>query len=225
MLDARLLAFIGVVAALTLTPGADTMLVIRSVLARGPRAGIATSFGIGSGLFVHATASALGLSLFLMRSPAVFQVVKAIGAAYLAYLGARSLWSAWKGTGDTFGVIAGDDGDLAASEQRAGTSGSWAHDQRAFLDGLLCNVLNPKVAVFYLAFLPQFIAPGDPVFAKSVLMAAIHFTLGMAWLTTVSLGLASVRPLLEKPAVRRWLEATTGALLVGFGLRLALERR
>ena len=224
MLSAHI-AFIGIALVLTLTPGADTMLVIRSVLARGPRSGVATTLGICSGLFVHATASALGLSLFLAQSPVAFQAVKVAGALYLAYLGARSLWSALKDEGGAFGAIEGDAADLAASESRAGSVGTLAHDRRAFLDGLLCNVLNPKVAIFYLAFLPQFISPGDPVLAKSVLMASIHFALGLVWLTALSFGLGRLRPVLARPTVRRALEATTGTLLVGFGLRLALERR
>ena len=225
MLDARLIAFIGIALVLTLTPGADTMLVVRSVLARGPRAGVATTLGICTGLFVHATASALGLSIFLMRSATAFQMIKAAGALYLAYLGARSLWSAWKGGEGAFGAIEGDSVDLAAAEDRVGSGGLTSGDSRDFRDGLLCNVLNPKVAVFYLAFLPQFISPGDPVFAKSILMASIHFAMGIVWLTALSIGLGRIRPLLARSSVRRGLEATTGALLVAFAARLAFEAR
>jgi threonine/homoserine/homoserine lactone efflux protein len=230
-----MIAFLGIALALTLTPGADTMLVVRSVLARGPREGVATALGICSGLFVHATASALGLSVFLMRSATAFEVVKTAGAAYLAYLGARSLYSAWKGGGGAFDAVEGESADVtsgglavAGIDGAQGPAVEHAADGwrlPAYRDGLVCNILNPKVAVFYLAFLPQFISPGDPVFATSMMLAAVHFTMGFVWLVVVSYGLGRIRPLLVKPRVRRGLEATTGALLVGFGLKLALSKR
>jgi len=221
--NSQLIAFTTVALMLTLTPGADTMLVIRSTLARGSRAGIATAVGIGAGLFVHATASALGLSLFLTRSAAAFQAVKALGALYLVYLGGRSFFNAWTGRGGAFSAIEGDTDDLVAAKERATSLGFAAH-RRAFANGFLCNVLNPKAAIFYLAFLPQFISPGQPVLATSILLASIHFALGIVWLSVVSLGLGRIRPLLTRGSVRRGLEATTGAVLVAFGMRLALDR-
>jgi threonine/homoserine/homoserine lactone efflux protein len=95
----------------------------------------------------------------------------------------------------------------------------------SIIEGLLTNVLNPKVAIFYLAFLPQFISPGDSVLAKSVLLAGIHFTLGIAWLSLVTVFLGRMRIFLTRPRVQRVIEATTGAVLIAFGARLALERR
>ena len=96
---------------------------------------------------------------------------------------------------------------------------------RSIVEGLLTNVLNPKVAIFYLAFLPQFISPGDPVFAKSVMLAAIHFTLGIIWLSLVTVFLGRMRALLTRPRMRGAIEATTGTILIAFGVRLAMERR
>jgi threonine/homoserine/homoserine lactone efflux protein len=90
---------------------------------------------------------------------------------------------------------------------------------------MLTNVFNPKVAIFYLAFLPQFISPSDPVLAKSLLLAGIHFMLGLAWLSLVATFLARVRAFLIRPRVQRTIEATTGAILIAFGARLAMERR
>lgn len=206
MLDARVLAFAGIAALLTLTPGADTMLVIRSALVRGRRAGLLTVLGIGTGLFVHATLSAVGLSVILVRSARAFEVVKLAGALYLVWLGVQALRSAARG---------------APAAEGAPEVGA----RRAFAEGLLTNVLNPKVAVFYLAFLPQFIGPGDPVLAKSILLAGIHFVEGLVWLSLVTVFVARLRPVLQRPRVQRSLEAASGLAFVGFGVKLALSRR
>jgi threonine/homoserine/homoserine lactone efflux protein len=221
IIDAQVLAFTGIAALLTVTPGADTLLVIRSVLARGPRAGLLTMLGICCGLFVHASLSALGLSLILLRSAEAFDLVRLLGAAYLIVLGAQSLWGALRPPTRPDGP-----------RPEAGSSAPDAHSaprppsaRRAFAEGLLNNLLNPKVAVFYLAFLPQFINPGDPVLAKSILLAGIHFLQGVIWLSAVALFVGRLRAVLGHPRVRASLEAVTGLVLVGFGVRLALERR
>jgi threonine/homoserine/homoserine lactone efflux protein len=215
-IDPQVLAFTGIAALLTITPGADTLLVVRSVLARGPRAGLVTMLGICSGLFVHATLSALGLSLILLRSAEAFDLVRLLGAAYLIVLGAQSLWGALR------------------RQPRMGVAGPWPEAQparvptaarHAFAIGLLNNLLNPKVAVFYLAFLPQFVNPGEPVLARSILLAGIHCLQGVIWLSAVALFVGRLRAALTHPRVRAALEAVTGLVLVGFGVRLALERR
>ena len=213
MVDNQVLAFTGIAAILTLTPGADTMLVMRSVFARGQRAGLLTTLGICSGLYFHATLSALGLSLILVRSAAAFEVVKLVGACYLIYLGGQSLWQAFRSGARELSP----DGGAVAKQKK-----EW---WQSFLEGLLTNVLNPKVAIFYLAFLPQFISPSDPVLAKSLLLAGIHFMLGVVWLSFVTMFLGRVRALLARPRVQRAIEATAGAVLIAFGVRLAMERR
>ena len=214
MIDPQVLTFTGIAAILTLTPGADTMLVMRNVLARGQRAGILTTVGICSGLFFHATLSALGLSLILVRSAAVFDIVKLTGACYLIFLGSQSLRRALHHGASKF---PGTHESIVIKQKKE----SW----RSIVEGLLTNVLNPKVAIFYLAFLPQFISPGDRVFAKSVMLAGIHFTLGIIWLSLVTLFLGRMRALLSRPRIRGAIEATTGTILIAFGVRLAMERR
>lgn len=214
MFDAQILAFIGVAFVLTITPGADTMLVLRSVLARGQRAGLLAMLGICSGLFIHATLSALGLSLILVQSATTFELVKLLGAAYLIFLGSQSIWHA-------LGQRADSSAELPHMKISSSPKSYW----QSLLEGLLSNVLNPKVSVFYLAFLPQFIAPHDPVLAKSLLLAGIHFAMGIIWLTFVTALAGRVRTLLARPQIQRKLEAFTGAVLILFGARLALERR
>jgi RhtB (resistance to homoserine/threonine) family protein len=207
VLDSRVLAFAGIAALVTLTPGADTMLVVRSALVRGRRAGLLTVLGIGSGLFIHATLSALGLSVILVRSARAFEIVKIAGALYLVWLGLQALRTAARG----------------APVREADAAPVGAH--RSYVEGLLTNVLNPKVAIFYLAFLPQFIGPDDPVLAKSLLLAAIHFAEGLVWLSLVALFVARIRRVLARPRVQRGLEAVTGLVFIAFGVKLALARR
>lgn len=200
-----MLAFALAAALLTLSPGPDTMLVLRNTLRGGRGDGLRTTLGISSGLIVHASLSALGLSLILVQSAAAFEVVKLAGAGYLVWLGAQSLRAAWRGQAATVG---------------APSTGP----QRPFREGLLTNVLNPKVAVFYLAFLPQFIAPGDAVFLKSLLLAAIHMAMGLVWLSAVAAAVQGAQRFVTSRAARRWIDGVCGAVLVGFGVRLALSR-
>jgi RhtB (resistance to homoserine/threonine) family protein len=205
-LDPQVVAFTVIAGLLTITPGVDTMLVIRNVLARGQRAGLVTTLGICCGLFVHATLSALGLSLILVKSALAFEVVKMIGAAYLVWLGVQSLRQAFRHEPSA-------SGELRARPAR-----------RPLLEGFLSNVLNPKVAVFYLALFPQFMSPGDWVFGKSMLLAGIHWVEGVLWLSMVTLFISRVRSWITRPRVTRAIAATTGTVMILFGVRLAMER-
>jgi len=209
--DPQILAFTLVAAALTVTPGADTLLVLRNVL-RGSRTdGLVTTLGICSGLFVHALLSALGVSVILMHSAALFYWVKTLGALYLMWLGWQSLRQAIQ-----------PPADLDLQNDPAGVH---APTRNCFLEGFLTNILNPKVAVFYLAFLPQFIAPDDPVVFKSVTLAGIHYLMSILWLGFLSVFLDRMRQWIIHSGVRRWLDGICGALLIGLGARLALESR
>jgi threonine/homoserine/homoserine lactone efflux protein len=202
MLDSRFFVFIGVAALLTITPGADMALVTRNALARGRRAAWLTSLGICLGCLVHAIASSAGLSAILSRSAEAFQVVKLIGAGYLIFLGVRTLAAR---------------GETAAPIALRGLSN--------FSEGLLTNILNPKVALFYLTFLPQFIAPGEPVLKKSILLAGVHISMGLAWLTAYATFVDRLGRVLSRSRVKRRMEALTGAVLIALGLRLAVAER
>ena len=210
-MDPQLWAFVAVATLLAVTPGADTLLVARNVLARGRAAGLATIAGIAGGCVVHAALSAVGVSLILVRSAEAFQALKWGGAAYLVILGIQSIRSWWR---------ADDVAPPAAAADRPGIP-----RLRSFLEGLLTNVLNPKVGLFYLAFLPQFIRPGDPVLARSLLLGALHIGIGVVWLSLLSLSLVRVRPLVESRLWRARLEGASGAVLIALGVRLAAERR
>jgi threonine/homoserine/homoserine lactone efflux protein len=205
-LDGSIIAFTGIAALLTILPGADMALVAKVTLLDGKRAAFFTSLGICAGLPVHATASALGLSLILATSAEAFTVVKFAGAAYLAYLGIRTIRDSFQA--------------LAAPAVEVGRVPSV---RAAFVQGWLSNVLNPKVALFYLTFLPQFISPGDNVLAKSLLLAAIHAALGLLWLPLYAYAIDRIGAAVR--GARRWLERASGAALIGLGVRLAFERR
>ncbi|MFQ5994937.1 MAG: LysE family translocator [Acidiferrobacterales bacterium] len=212
MFDAQLLAFIFVAAALTISPGADTLLVIRNVVVGSRADGILTAVGISSGLFVHATLSSLGLSVIVTHSALAFSVLKIAGACYLVWLGLQSLMRARRGTGRMAHAA-------ATSARRIRRS------SRSFMEGLLTNVLNPKVAIFYLAFLPQFINVDDQVLVKALLLAGIHAAMGLVWLIALASLLDRARTVVTTPRVRRWLEGISGTILVGLGARLALSQR
>ena len=205
MLDPLFVAGLAVLALLTISPGADTALVTKITLERGRRAALLATLGICSGLLVHATASALGLSMILATSAEAFTIVKLVGAAYLTYLGVQALRSSFR-----------HDAAEVPSTRRG---------DNPYLQGVFSNVLNPKVAIFYLTFLPQFIDPAGNVLGQSLLFAIAHAVMGVAWLTAYAYVLARLSRLLARSGVRRWLERVTGVVLVGLGLRLAFERR
>jgi threonine/homoserine/homoserine lactone efflux protein len=204
VIDPSLVAFVGIAALLTILPGVDMALVAKVTLQDGRRAALFTTLGISAGLPVHATASALGLSVILSTSAEAFTVVKIAGALYLTYLGVESLRH-------------------AGAPARTPALGGAGRGRAPFVKGFLTNVLNPKVALFYLTFLPQFINPGDNVLLKSLLLAGIHVALGLVWLTTYAYAVQTLAALLQ--GARRWLERITGIALVGLGVRLAFERR
>ena len=212
-MDSRFVAFLGIAALLTVIPGADTALVTKNAIARGRNAAFFTTFGICLGCLCHATASALGLSVVLRESARVYEWVKLAGAAYLVYIGIRALWAARKSP----------EAELAAIP--SGKKDASAGLLRSFSEGLFTNLLNPKVAIFYLTFLPQFIAPGESVLRKSLFLACIHVLMGLLWLCGYAILLDRMSSVLARPAVKRRLEAFTGAVLVAFGMRLAMERR
>lgn len=194
---------------LTLLPGSDTFLVLRNTLRHGRSSGLLTTFGICSGLFVHATVSAFGVSAIVRHAPQGFVVLQVVGSLYLGYLGFRSLKWAWRPDP----LPSTDAGGVSSESTRA-----------KLLEGFLANVLNPKTMVFYMAFLPQFLRPTDPVWTTSLWLACIHWVEGILWLGFLVAALETVRPVLMALRTQRLLEAFGGILLVGFCLRLAMAR-
>jgi len=232
MFDHSTLAFIIAATILTITPGNDTMLIIRNSVSGNRATGFTTMFGILSGLIVHGSFAALGLSVILMKSATIFGIVKFIGAGFLVVLGVMSLRSAWRSlrrqspiplNGGVMEPQAGER-NLAArlTSSAPGRSGDRT-GRRSFVEGFLSNVLNPKVALFYLSFLPQFLGPSDPLL-KPLFLAGIHILMGIVWLSMLILLIGKLRRLLARPRNKAIMESIAGTVLIGFGVKLALDR-
>jgi RhtB (resistance to homoserine/threonine) family protein len=194
---------------LNIVPGPDTMLVVTRSATQGWRAGSAAALGIGSGTFVHVLAAALGMSALLATSAHAFTVVKWVGAAYLVYVGVRM----WLSHGGREAAAAGEPAPLPY--------------RKIFAQGFLTNVLNPKVALFFLAFVPQFIDPGSPTKALAFIALGCVFNVNsMIWSHGLALFSAAVGQRTRLgPRTARWLNRAVGTLFVAFGIRLALGGR
>ncbi len=205
-----LLAFGAAASLLTLTPGVDTALVLRTAAVSGPRAGAAAGLGICVGLLGWGLGVALGLTAILAAAPLAFAALKWAGAAYLLYLGLR--------------LLASPRAAMPAAPV-ALSGGRTARLAAPFRRGLLTNALNPKVGVFYMTFLPQFVPHGIPVPGFSLLLAGLHVLLSLVWFALLIALTVPLGRLLARPAVVRGLDRATGCIFVAFGLRLALAER
>jgi threonine/homoserine/homoserine lactone efflux protein len=203
-LETALLAYLAAAALLTITPGLDTAMVLRAAAVEGPRRAALAALGIIAGCLVWGAAVALGLGVLLVASHAAYVALKWAGALYLAWLGINLI------------LRPRSKFDLEAPAARRGNS---------FLSGLLTNLLNPKVGVFYISFLPQFVPAGMPAAPFIFLLAAIHGLLGVIWFAVLIGATTPLKGWLQRRAVVRWLDRVTGLVFVGFGLRLALDRR
>jgi len=197
---AQLAAFLGVSAVVIVTPGQDTALTIRNTLLGGRRAGVGTAFGVVGGQLAWALATSAGLAALLLASAPLFTAIRLAGAAYLVVLGAQALAAAVRGR---------------PHQDRV-------HRRRssAVRQGLLSNLGNPKMAVFFTSLLPQFAASFTGMLSLGLLFAALT----LSWLSLYALAVARASGLLRKTRVRRALDAVTGLALVALGLRVAAER-
>jgi threonine/homoserine/homoserine lactone efflux protein len=199
------LAFLVVAAVVIVTPGQDTALTIRNTLAGARRAGIATAAGVSAGQAVWTVATSVGLAAVVAASEPVFQAIKLAGAAYLVVLGLQSLRDALR--------------KRARAER---TVASAAPTPRAFRQGLLSNLGNPKMAVFFTSLLPQF---GGESFGALLALGLVFCAMTFVWLSAYAAAVAKAGDVLRRPAIKRVLDAVVGVVLVSLGLRLATERR
>ena len=202
-----LLAFFAVAALVIVTPGQDTALTVRNSLLGGRRGGTFTAAGVAAGQLVWTLAASAGLAALLVASEPAFLAVKVIGAAYLVVLGAQSLLHALRGHVP------------AATEHGRTLSG-----RAAFRQGLVSNLGNPKMAVFFSSLLPQFV-PGRPTFASLFALGVVFCAMTFAWLALYAAVVERAGAVLRRPRVRRWLDAATGTVLVALGLRVATQTR
>jgi len=202
----------------TVVPGADMALITRQVVAYGRRAAHATILGNLAGICFHGAALAVGLSTLLVASANAYAAVKLAGAAYLAYLGVQSLRQARRTR------AAAPDTARSTQVPAASRHGSLAAGT-ALRQGLISTVLNPKPALFFLSFLPQFVDRHHAVAPQVVFLAAVHVVVGLVWLTTYAALVARLSAAIARPRVKAALERATGVVLVALGIRVALADR
>jgi threonine/homoserine/homoserine lactone efflux protein len=204
-LDTSLLAWVALAIAISLTPGPDVLLVAGHAARRGLRAGLAAGAGVTLGGLWYMALCGFGLLSLLNLSPILFLVVKSVGAIYLAWLGIRMVRGALQPT-----PVVVEDAPVAVGAP--------------FVQGLLSNVLNPKVALFYLAVLPQFVGSGAQAPLHGAALIAIHYAINMPWIAAVAFGAARAGRHLRQGTLVRWVEGALGATFVTLAGSLAVSR-
>jgi len=206
------LAFLGVSAVVIATPGPDTAITIRNTLFGGRAGGVFTALGIASGQMIWAIATSAGIVALLIASEPLFLAVKYAGAAYLVYLGGQALRQALRPSSPESPAAAGGPvRSLSAST--------------AFRQGVISDLGNPKMAIFFASLLPQFVPQGAATFSAFLLLGAVFILMTLAWLVLYATVVARAGDFLRRPSWRRTIEGVTGTVLIGLGLRLAAEQR
>ncbi|WP_417603272.1 LysE family translocator [Primorskyibacter flagellatus] len=200
-----LLGFSAAAALITITPGLDTALVLRTAAVDGQRRALSASAGIVTGLLIWGLVVALGLGALIAVSELGYRLVQILGAVYLIWLGGQMLWAARK--------------PAARKAGRIDRVPNW------FLRGLLTNLLNPKIGVFYVSFLPQFVPASAPVAGFTMLLACLHVAMSLLWFGGLTLATRPFARALQGPVVPRFLDAVTGLVLIGLAIKLLLEKR
>jgi threonine/homoserine/homoserine lactone efflux protein len=205
--DTQLVVFAGVSLLLAVTPGPDMAVVTRNALAHGQRGVLLTTTGIAIALSVWVTATAFGLAAVLRTSSELLFALKIVGATYLAYLGVKTLIG-----------LRHRSGDPPATEAPPAPAHS------IFRQGFISAISNPKLGVFFVTFLPQFVSPGQALLPRLLELGLLFALIGWTWMNLYGFLVARVRDLIITPRVRQWMAGVTGVVLLGFGARLALER-
>ena len=203
-----LAGFFALAIVVIVTPGPDTALTIRNTLIGGRTAGLATAVGVALGQATWSLATSVGVAALLVAAEPAFAALKLAGAAYLIYLGTQSLWSAFRGR------------PAAATDRSVGRVRAVV----ALRQGILSNLTNPKMAVFFPSLLPQFVATDAPPFLALLALGIAFCVMTLTWLSAYAFAVARAGDVLRRSAVRRTVEAITGLVLVAFGIRVAAPR-
>ncbi|MDD2090547.1 LysE family translocator [Pseudomonas guariconensis] len=201
----NLIAFTFAATVLTLTPGLDTALILRTATVESRTQAMRAALGINAGCLLWGAAVAFGLGALIAVSELAYNLLKYCGAAYLAYLGLNMLLRPRQA--------------LSAAGEQARPVANW------FLKGMMGNLLNPKVGIFYVSFLPQFIPQGEPLVAWTFGLVGIHVVLGLLWASALIAATQPLAAVLRRGPVIQWMDRTTGLIFVAFAARLALSRR
>ncbi len=194
---------------LIILPGPDTAIATKNTLTAGRIGGFKTALGTCCALLIHTSAAVLGLSAIIVKSSLLFSIFKYVGAIYLIYLGVKTLLSLRKK-------------EVAASLEMA--SKSQFENTSCFKQGFLTNLLNPKVAVFFLTFLPQFVDGGSETLLPFLIMGFTYTILTALWFFLYVYLINQISTFMKKPKAQNWIEGMTGSILIGFGIKLALEK-
>jgi RhtB (resistance to homoserine/threonine) family protein len=207
----HLWAFLGISLLVIVAPGPDTAVVTKNALLHGRGAALGTSLGVNTGLLIWTITAALGIAAVVRASAVAFTILKLAGAAYLIWLGVQALREARHRSAH---AVAGDD-DF---HRRMGAL-------TGFRQGLLSDLANPKIGLFFTSLLPQFVSPHEPVLVPFLLLGGLFVVMTLTWLCGYALLAARISGVLTRPPVKAALDRVTGVVLIGLGLRLALERR
>jgi RhtB (resistance to homoserine/threonine) family protein len=202
--------FVGIAAVVIVVPGPDTAIVTKNALLHGRGAALGTAFGVETGLAVWTVASALGVASIVRASDTAFTVLKLIGAAYLVWLGIQALRAAGRGRLHS----------EAEPAQRTALDG-----RGGFRQGLLSDLANPKIGAFFTGLLPQFAGPGHSVLIPFLVLGGLFVLMTVVWLCAYALVAVRASAVLRRRRVKAAIDRVSGAILIGFGIRLALERR
>ena len=207
----HLWAFLGIAALVIIAPGPDTVMVTKNAVLHGRRAALGTSLGVNAGLVIWTVAAALGVAAVVRESAVAFSVLKFLGAAYLVWLGVQALLAARRRTAH----------DASGTRRSSAPVGALL----GFRQGLLSNLGNPKIAVFFTGLLPQFVSSRASVLGPFLLLGGLFVLMTAVWLCSYALIAVKVSSVLTRPRVKAALDGLTGVVLVGLGVRLALEQR
>jgi RhtB (resistance to homoserine/threonine) family protein len=202
--------FLGIATVVIIVPGPDTALVTKNALLHGRRAALGTALGVNTGIAVWTLAAALGVASVVRASDVAFTALKLVGAAYLIWLGAQAIRAARGGSSH----VSAAHGARRTLDARDG-----------FRQGALSDLANPKIAVFFTSVLPQCVDPGRSVLIPSLVLGLVFLTMTLVWLIAYTLVAVRASELLRRPRVSAAIDRISGAILIGFGIRLALERR
>lgn len=208
-MPSHLLVYCGVVVAIALLPGPDTAVVTKNALIHGREAAVGSAIGINAGLMVWTVATALGVAEILRRSATVYDLLKLIGALYLVWIGLRALWASRHAA--TGALPRSSDGRV--TDSRGG-----------FRQGLLSNLANPKVGIFFTSLLPQFVSAHGAALPQMLMLGAIFISFNLAWMSSYALAAARLSHVLSRTRVKATIDRVSGLVLVAVGVGLALER-
>ena len=212
LMDVSFLSFLAISAVVIATPGPDTALTIRNTLFGGRRGGVCTALGVSAGQLIWAVTTSLGLVALLLASEPIFHALRLVGAGYLVYLGVQSLRSAWRPS-------------TAALAEASSSRHPRLGGGKAFRQGILNDLANPKMAVFFASVLPQFAPQGHGTLSKLVLLGCVFAALTFAWLALYATVVAAAGAFMHTSRVRRTVDGLAGVTLVGLGVRVAVSDR